>query len=210
MIAIYSRNSDFNIFVQKALSSIGIIPVFFRDDSRLELFYNFGVKNFLVFLDEPSRSSVKYICDTILRRFPSSNIAVAVNADSSSPTRFREIEGVNRQIIIPCGENIFKQLLFRYFSFTSSYGVLKFQNTSRSATLLGYPLSLSKTDYAIVRLLACAKENPVTADALSEFLKISSNCLSAHICAINKKAFALTDRKLITHIKCGYMLNPHM
>ncbi len=206
MIAIYSRDADFNNFVQKVLSDIGIIPIFFVDDSKIELFKDLKIKNFLIFLDEASRADVERICKSIHNKIPLSSIAVAVKES----TRFREIEGIDKQIIIPCDENIFKQMLHRYFSFSSSFGVLKFEQKNRDVTLLGYPLSLSKTDYAIVKLLVSSKERSIPSEPFSELLKISNNCLSAHIFTVNKKAFALTDRKLIIHTKRGYMLNPYM
>ncbi len=206
MIAVYSHNSDFNIFIKKALSEIGIIPLFFVYDSKIEFFKDLKIKNFLIFLDEASRSDVERICEGIHDKIPFANIAVAVKGS----TRFREIEGIDRQITIPCDENIFKQIIHRCFSFSTSYGVLKFEQKSRNIRLLGYPLSLSKTDYAIVKFLVSSKENPIVYETFSELLKISNNCLSTHICTVNKKAFAIIDRKLIIHTKRGYMLNPYM
>ena len=206
MITVYSHNSDFNIFVEKVFSDIGIIPLFFDDASKLESFKSLDIKNFLIFLDEPSRSKVERICESVRNNFPISNIAVAVK-DS---TRFREIENIDKQIIIPCSENIFKQMIHRYFCFPTSCGVLKFEHKNRGVTLLGYPLTLSKTDYSIVKFLVLSKEKPLSPEIFSELLNISNTCLSTHIGTVNKKAFALTNRKLIIHTKHGYMLNPYM
>ena len=206
MIAVYSHDSDFNIFVKKVFSDIGIIPLFFNDASMLDTFKSLEIKNFLVFLDKTSRAKVEHMCENILNSHPNSSIAVAVKES----TRFREIEEVNSQIIIPCDDSIFKQMIHRYFCFPTSCGVLKFEHKDRGVTLLGYPLTLSKTDYAIVKLLVSSKEMPISPGIFSELLSISNNCLSAHICTVNKKAFALTNRKLIIHTNRGYMLNPYM
>ena len=210
MIAIYSYDHNFNAFAKSVLSAIEIIPFLFNDHTKLAVVQALEIRNFLILSEESSKSDIKLLCDKITKENPNSNIAIAVKSKMEAPARFSEIEGIDKQIIIPCNENMFKQMLFRYFSFSTSFGVLKFEQRNRGVTLLGYPISLSKTDYIIVKLLVAAEGKAIDSEAIAEILKVSKNCLSAHICTINKKAFDLTNRKLIIHTNRGYMLNPFM
>lgn len=78
---------------------------------------------------------------------------------------------------------------------------------------LGYPLELTDTEFAIVRLLTRLGGNALRGEIISRLCSSSTNaaCVSIHICNINKKAKSIGGRALIKNdLKKGYFLNKEM
>ena len=70
----------------------------------------------------------------------------------------------------------------------------------REIRYLGYALKLTPNEYEVVRAVIANKDGADKkriAEELPEELCFSDNCISVHICAINKKACLMGGRKLI-------------
>ena len=210
MIAIYTDDPNFKKFVESSLSVTGIIPIFFNEKSKLTIFKKLFVYNFLLFMNNSSNQHTKDFYNDLIKIIPCANVSVAVDSSKVSASVFREIDNVNNQIFLPCNETTFLDKILKYFSFENSFGALKTFEQRKDTTLLGYPLSLSKKDYFIVKLLVLAKENAIHQKDLSNIIGMTENCLSVHVSNINAKAKQITDRKLIIHTNEGYKLNPYM
>lgn len=80
----------------------------------------------------------------------------------------------------------------------------------RRAQLLGYPLSLSPLEFDLLR--AIADEPLLDAPTLVERLNraIAVTTVPVHVHAINKKAEAISGRKLIVFAADGYVLYQQM
>ena len=76
----------------------------------------------------------------------------------------------------------------------------------QTAQLLGYPLPLSPLEFDI--LFRIAATTLIEPESLIERLHhaIPLSMLSLHIHNINKKAFAISGRKLVAHVCDGYSL----
>ena len=76
--------------------------------------------------------------------------------------------------------------------------------------LLGYRLKLSPTEKAI--LLKIAKDESASIDQLLSLLSsgVSRGNIAVHINSINKKAIAISDRKLVLFEDEKYIINPYM
>ena len=86
-----------------------------------------------------------------------------------------------------------------------SYRFLSLDTEAASAFLLGYPLPLSPTEFAI--LSAIIENMPISAKEISEALKISRKSVAVHVCNINKKALDISARYLIISQSYSYTLN---
>ncbi len=82
--------------------------------------------------------------------------------------------------------------------------------TKDEAYLIGYKLKLSPTERAI--LFEIAKQSYATIDTLLPILSegVSRGNIAVHINSINKKADAVSGRKLVLFENNGYILNPYM
>lgn len=82
--------------------------------------------------------------------------------------------------------------------------------TKDEAYLIGYKLKLSPTERAI--LFEIAKQGYATIDTLLPILSegVSRGNIAVHINSINKKADAVSGRKLVLFENNGYILNPYM
>lgn len=78
------------------------------------------------------------------------------------------------------------------------------------AFLLGYRLKLSKTEQRL--LYEIAKGGKCGVDDLVTLLPdgVSRGNIAVHINAINKKAAAISGRKLVIHEEKNYKINPFM
>ena len=76
----------------------------------------------------------------------------------------------------------------------------------KTAQLLGYPLSLSPLEFDL--LYAIADATLIDAPALVERLKgaLALTTVPVHVHAINKKAFAISGRKLVAYTAGGYAI----
>ncbi len=91
-----------------------------------------------------------------------------------------------------------------------------FENSSQnrkgdpSFRLLGYPLSLSPKERKILSLIL--QEEPLSGAELCQRLSLSVSraALSVYICAINKKAAAISGRRLIVFTDGAYRLSSTM
>ena len=93
------------------------------------------------------------------------------------------------------------------------YGHLYIDEELKKAILLGYPLSLTKTEYQILLAIMKCNGKPVTASKISELceLELTNQNVSFHISSINRKAKAIGNRLLIKNlVKIGYFLNEEM
>ena len=81
---------------------------------------------------------------------------------------------------------------------------------SQEVFLLGYPLRLSKTEHKLLDIIARGGRCGV--DDLAELLPqgVSKGNVAVHINAINKKARAISGRKLIIYEDQSYKINPFM
>ena len=89
-----------------------------------------------------------------------------------------------------------------------SYRFLSLDTDSHSALLLGYPLHLSPTEFAVLSLII--KSAPISAKEISELLKISRKSVPVHVHTINKKAYEISARRLVDSSYSAYTLNEYM
>ena len=78
---------------------------------------------------------------------------------------------------------------------------------------LGYPLCLTDTEFSILRILAKACGNTLSAETISNYCVLSGSAqnVSVHISHINGKAKDISDRILVKNDKkLGYFLNNEM
>ena len=82
--------------------------------------------------------------------------------------------------------------------------------TEKEAYLIGYKLKLSPTERAI--LLEIADKNGASIEDLLPLLSegVSRGNIAVHINSINKKAIAVSARKLVLFENDRYILNPNM
>lgn len=98
----------------------------------------------------------------------------------------------------------------------NSFGHLYLGENRHQASLLKFPLKLTKSEYKIISLLCQNPNNSFDADMilnmcfLNSELKKKGNVYS-HIFSINRKAIKIGNRRLIINKKgVGYSLNPNM
>ncbi len=94
-------------------------------------------------------------------------------------------------------------------------GILKLTESHNKAEFLGFDVSLSKTEYRIVRLFTDYPECELTKEAVLHLCFKDShiadlNNVSVHISNINKKFVYLGGRQLILFSEGKYRLNPYM
>lgn len=82
--------------------------------------------------------------------------------------------------------------------------------TKSEAYLIGYKLKLSPTERAI--LLKIAESKGASIDELIPILSdgVSRGNVAVHINAINKKAIAVSRRRLVLFENDRYIINPYM
>lgn len=81
--------------------------------------------------------------------------------------------------------------------------------TDDKVLLLGFPLKLSPTEH---KLLGAICEGDMTIEDLSPLLNegVSRQNVAVHINSINRKAEAISGRKLVIFSDGRYLLNPYM
>ena len=79
---------------------------------------------------------------------------------------------------------------------------------NREVFLLGYPLRLTNTEYALLLCIASSEDAGVSHDTLSEICDQSS--ITTHLSNINQKASELSDRRLIVYIDQKYKIHENM
>lgn len=89
---------------------------------------------------------------------------------------------------------------------------LRIGDTRNDVNYLGYPLTLTPTEYRILRLLS-----EQTDGVPAEELLVGRNgkagkaaTIAVHICSINRKAAVIGERKIILFENGCYRLNPYM
>ncbi len=80
---------------------------------------------------------------------------------------------------------------------------------SGEASLLNYPLKLSKLEFKLLKALVLAYPDSLSVERLCKDTRISRDSLAVHICAINKKAALISERRLILFSN-GYIINEFM
>ena len=96
---------------------------------------------------------------------------------------------------------------------TCAFGQLYVGCCKNDVFYLGYPLRLTDTEFAILRILARACGNTLSAKTISNFCLLSGSAqnVSAHISHINEKGKNISDRILVKNDKkLGYFLNNEM
>ncbi len=103
--------------------------------------------------------------------------------------------------------------MIEYIEEFISYSHLHVGESRKSVVYLNYMLELTQTEYDIICLLVQRAGTPISAEKIARALNISSGShgVACHISLINKKAFAIGERKLILNSsKIGYFLNKQM
>jgi DNA-binding response OmpR family regulator len=76
------------------------------------------------------------------------------------------------------------------------YSKIKIHKDGKSALVLGYKIELTKSEFTIVNALLYAEGTISRADFESKY-GLTYSSVPVHISNINKKAFPITNRKLI-------------
>lgn len=94
-----------------------------------------------------------------------------------------------------------------------SYKHLYVGNTKSDVFYLGYPLSLTDTEFAILRILTVSCGNTLSPKEISNYCALSGSekSITLHIHNINRKARDIGGRNLVKNNKNeGYFLNDEM
>ena len=94
-----------------------------------------------------------------------------------------------------------------------THGYLFLHPFGEKADYLGYPLSLTPAQKAVLMALLQSGDTPQSPSALSALClprQGDGGAIAVHVHGINKKATLLGGRKLIIHTEGGYRLNPFM
>ena len=94
-----------------------------------------------------------------------------------------------------------------------THGYLSLHPFRDKADYLGYPLSLTPAQKAVLMALLQSGDTPQSPSALSALClprQGDGGAIAVHVHGINKKAALLGGRKLIIHTEGGYRLNPFM
>ncbi len=113
--------------------------------------------------------------------------------------------------------DVIKEILSKCgYCLKRSYMHLKLGDSSNKATLLGYPLNLTRAEYRILLFLCQSTDKRLDEETIlcfcfAESYRMTETNVRAHISSINRKAKALSGRKLIIcHRNAGYQINPYM
>ena len=87
---------------------------------------------------------------------------------------------------------------------------LVYYHGSDSFTLLGYPLSLSRTEHRLLLAVLTAGERSPEQLAAVLGRQLSRGAIAAHVCGINKKAAAISGRRLLEYRGGAYRLFHYM
>ena len=90
-----------------------------------------------------------------------------------------------------------------------TYYFLELSENWREVLLLGYPLSLSETEYGILRSICREHPSSLSIESLADEHGLSANGVAVHICTLNKKAARISGRRLVV-FDGGYRLNEFM
>ena len=94
-----------------------------------------------------------------------------------------------------------------------SYRHLYVGSTKSNVFYLGYPLSLTDTEFAILRILTISCGNTLSPTEISNYCALSGSekSITLHIHNINRKARDIGGRNLVKNTKNeGYFLNDEM
>ena len=94
-----------------------------------------------------------------------------------------------------------------------TYKHLYISGNENHVIFLGYELSLTKTEYLVLKTLVKSNNSPISAEQIASQteLELSKENVSFHISSINRKAKLISNRILVKNIaKIGYFLNEEM
>ena len=208
MILTVSDDIDFCKRLHRMMLSVGVFS-FFVTLENLSDFVECSTEfvDLVVIGGCESHKDARIACEYLRKNLPSVNIKALTGGVVSGD--LADLAITDAQLIE----------FARSFS-VAHRGISPFQNLKISpsetkANLLGYPVRLTKSEHKILLLLSSDPERIFSGESISRlafpFHDISKNQLAVHICNINKKAEAISGRKLIINPhKNGYMLNPHL
>ena len=91
-----------------------------------------------------------------------------------------------------------------------TYEYLSIAKNENLVIFLGYRLTLTKTEYLILKTLVSQAPSPLSAENIAgqTELELSKENIAFHVSSINRKAKIISGRILIKNItKIGYFLN---
>ena len=153
----------------------------------------------------------------VLKAFQSElRIGTVLKSSKAINAKFIQIKHADAELFYPFSHDQFLSFYKKLCAYEEK-GVnnikLSISSDRRNTYLLGYKLSLTRTEHKILLLLASNQDNAFSASCISRLIapfqssSMSANNIAVHVCAINKKASFITGRRLIlnTH-KNGYTL----
>lgn len=165
-----------------------------------------------------NRTAAKEICLKLKSRFPNAKIAALASKNGLAYERFTYAPGADIELILPVTrdrlaafvyDHYYKQVQPTLFSDPRLY-ISHNRNDSR---LLGYMLELTSSEHRILLLLASFPNCIFSTDEICKlcFGGAKASSIKVHVCNINKKAKALSGRKLINSYRPqSYSLNRNM
>lgn len=187
MILTVSNNADFCKSIYRFLLQRGKFSRFMNFED-LDNFVGFDTisADFVLIDGNSSQRHLRRACEIIESHFPSVEIKILTGTDTLKDIKSPIYSG---------SEN------------------LKISLCDTTACLLGYPLRLTKNEHNILLLLLSDRKRIFSSEEILCLIfpfssKTSKNQLAVHVCNINKKAMAISGRRLIVNPhKNGYTLN---
>jgi DNA-binding response OmpR family regulator len=208
MILLVSDNNEFNNFAHPLLEDLGYVVFHIDKAHAINTAKKYCIHAVLVFIEDKASSTSRF-CAKLRNALGDIKILTAVYKKPDSDSVYLEIPECDRQLILPCSADDFKFSAKHCFQNAISLGSLEMNYGRKNVYLLGYPLSLSKREYTILRMVSACHPSRLDDCLICKFLGgISRNCLSVSVCKINKKAALITGRHLIIRKEDRYCLNP--
>ncbi len=159
-------------------------------------------------------------CKKLKAVFPDSIIVGYFDRPYKSKNVYSRVCGIRREIVSP-SPSLAATEFYNYIrcrgliSRPFDNGILKLTESHSKAEFLGFDMSLSKTEYRIIRLFTNYPELEFSKKALLHLCFKDShiadqNNVSVHISNINKKFIYLGGRQLVISSEGRYRLNPYM
>ena len=159
-------------------------------------------------------------CLHITNIYPNVKCIALLSKTSASTSRFKYLKNSHYEIdTFPSSDLAvaLRALLTRLgYSIKRHFAELDLGDDNKSASLLSYPLHLTHSEYRILLFLCNHTERIFSAEDIlafcfAESYRMKLTNVRSHISSINKKAKALSGRKLILCTrKTGYQLNHYM
>lgn len=227
MLCFFSVSRPLTVFIKEELLKNDI---FAYQSSFPDLESAHGIRDHIASLPEPPTVAIidavedlgfgENMCVALRSKFPGVRCISIIDISRQPMTRFKYLASSDAEIDISSISDV-RYLLYESEKVETSppvreYRHLSLEGDKYSASLLGYKLPLTKTEYRILLFLCqntdeAISENIILGYCFSESYRMTETNVRTHVSSINKKAGLISGRRLIlSHRGKGYILNEFM